>query len=326
MRVFSGIQPSGIIHIGNYFGAIKNWIKLQEKHECIFCIVNYHALTTPQDPETLLKNTYKTLAIFLACGIDPKKAVIFVQSQIPYHTELCWILNTIAKVGELERMTQYKEKIKERKESPNVGLFDYPVLMASDILLYQTDLVPVGEDQRQHLELTRTLARRFNRIFGKTFKIPKALIKKEGGKIMALDNPEKKMSKSASSSYNYISLEDPPSLIEEKIRKAVTDTEKVIRYSPKEKPGISNLLLIYSLASGKKIKELEEKYKGKGYFEFKKDLAKVLINFLTPIQEKKEKIEKDKKYLEEVLEKGQKKAEKIAKETIEKVKRKVGLI
>jgi len=254
MRAFSGIQPSGVIHIGNYFGAIKNWVQLQDEYESIFCIVNQHAITVPQDPKELKENTFKIASIYLAFGIDSKKSIIFVQSEVKEHTELCWILNTITRLPELERMTQFKEKSKQHKTNVNVGLFDYPVLMAADILLYQTNIVPVGQDQKQHVELTKTLAKRFNQIFGKTFVIPKALIKKEGGKIMGLDNPFKKMSKSASSPFNYIALDDSPAVIREKIKRAVTDSGKEIKYDL-QKPAISNLLNIYSLATNRTVKK-----------------------------------------------------------------------
>ncbi len=325
MRAFSGIQPSGIIHIGNYFGAIKNWISLQEKYECIFCIVNHHAITLPRDPKELKKNTYKIASIYLASGIDPKKSIVFVQSEVKEHTELTWILNTITKIPELERMTQFKEKAKQNKDAVNVGLFDYPVLMAADILLYQTDVVPVGQDQKQHVELTQLLARRFNRIFGKTFKVPNPLIKKESGKIMGLDNPFKKMSKSAKSPLNYIALDDSPEVISDKIKKAVTDSGKEIKKSP-QKPAISNLLTIYSLASGKTVKEIETEFEGRGYKEFKEGLTTTLIEFLTPLQKKQKAILKDKSYIEKVLKDGKKKAEAIAQKTMIEVKNKVGLI
>ncbi|PJC47888.1 MAG: tryptophan--tRNA ligase [Parcubacteria group bacterium CG_4_9_14_0_2_um_filter_35_11] len=325
MRVFSGIQPTGIIHIGNLFGAIRNWILLQNHCECIFCIVNYHAITLPKKPEELKKQTYKMVAILLAAGIDPKKSILFIQSEVKEHTELCWILNTITKIPELERMTQFKEKAKEHKEDVNVGLFDYPILMAADILLYNIDIVPVGEDQKQHVELARTLARRFNKIFGETFKIPTASIQEDAGRIMGLDNPLKKMSKSAKSSLNYIAIDDSPQQIREKIKKAVTDSGKEIKKTP-QKPAISNLLNIYSLSSGKEISTIEDEFKNSGYKEFKEKLALVLIEFLLPLQKKVRKIEKDQKYIKKVLAEGRRKAQEIAKDTIKEVKEKVGLV
>ncbi len=325
MRAFSGIQPSGIIHIGNYFGAIKNWVQLQNKYESIFCIVNQHAITVPQNPKKLEENTYKVASIYLAFGIDPQKSIIFVQSEVKEHTELCWILNTITRLPELERMTQFKEKAKQHKSSVNVGLFDYPVLMAADILLYQTDIVPVGQDQKQHVELTITLAERFNKIFGKTFAIPKALIRKEGGKIMGLDDPLKKMSKSASSLFNYIALDDSPAMIREKIKRAVTDSGKEIKYDS-QKPAISNLLNIYSLTTNKSTIEIEKEFEGKGYKEFKEALSEALINFLTPFQKKQKAILKDKNYIQKVLKDGKERAQSIAQKTMIEVKNKIGLV
>ena len=240
--VFSGVQPSGVLHLGNYLGAIKNWVQLQEKYRCVFCVVDLHALTVPQDPETFSQKTLEIAKIYLAAGLEAEKSIIFIQSHIKEHAELCWILNTIAKIPELERMTQFKEKAEQHKKDLNVGLFDYPVLMAADILLYQTDLVPVGEDQIQHVELARTLAERFNKKFGETFIVPKALVKKEGARIMGLDDPTKKMSKSAPSPQNYIALTDSPDTIQEKIKKAMTDSGKEIKFDPAAKPAISNLL------------------------------------------------------------------------------------
>jgi len=323
MRVFSGIQPTGIIHIGNYFGAIRNWVQIQQEYECIFSIVNYHAITLPKKPEELKKQTYKIAAILLAAGINPKKSILFVQSEVKEHTELCWILNTITKIPELERMTQFKEKAKEHKKDVNAGLFNYPILMAADILLYETDIVPVGEDQKQHVELARTLARRFNTTFGETFKIPKVSIQKEAGKIMGLDNPFKKMSKSAKSPLNYISFDDSPQQIQEKIRKAVTDSGKEIKKSP-QKPAISNLLNIYGLASGKKTTAIEKEFENKDYQDFKENLSEVLINFLSPVQKRIKKFEKDQAYIKNVLENGKERAKGIAKKIIKKVKERIG--
>ena len=323
MRVFSGIQPTGIIHIGNYFGAIRNWVQIQQEYECVFSIVNYHAITLPKKPEELKKQTYKIAAILLAAGINPKKSILFVQSEVKEHTELCWILNTITKIPELERMTQFKEKAKEHKKDVNAGLFNYPILMAADILLYETDIVPVGEDQKQHVELARTLARRFNTTFGETFKIPKVLIQKEAGKIMGLDNPLKKMSKSAKSPLNYISFDDSPQQIQEKIRKAVTDSGKEIKKSP-QKPAISNLLNIYGLTSGKKTTAIEKEFENKDYQDFKENLSEVLINFLSPVQKRIKKFEKDQAYIENVLENGKERAKGIAKKIIKKVKERIG--
>ncbi len=323
-KVFSGIQPSGIIHIGNYLGAIKNWLNFQEKYNCIFSIVDYHAITVKQEPEELRRNIRQTAAIYLAAGIDPTKSTIFVQSHVSAHTELCWILNCLAKIPELERMTQYKEKTEEYKKEANVGLFDYPVLMAADILLYKTELVPVGADQKQHVELTRDLAERFNHLFGETFVLPEPMIQKEGGRIMGLDNPLKKMSKSAGPA-NYISLLDSPDEIREKIKKAVTDSGSEIKYDEK-KPAINNLLTIYSLLSGQAIADLEKKYEDKNYADFKKDLAEVAVGFLAPFQKKYQAISDQPDQIEKILAEGADRADAIASQTLKEVKEKVGIL
>jgi len=286
LRLFSGIQPSGNLHIGNYLGAIVQWLPLQDEHEAIFCIVDQHAITVPQEPDALRAKTLEIAKIYLAAGIDPEKCALFIQSQVPEHTELMWILNTIARLGDLEKMTQFKDKsAKGDRETTGVGLFDYPVLMAADILLYDTAVVPVGEDQLQHIELTRTLARRFNERFGETFRVPEGKITREGARIMALDDPTKKMSKSASSEYNFIALTDNADTIRRKIKKAVTDSGSEIVYSD-EKPALRNLLNIYALFSGKTPQEVAASYAGKGYGDFKVDLAEVIIGFLMPFQER----------------------------------------
>ncbi|XOB41110.1 MAG: tryptophan--tRNA ligase [Candidatus Nealsonbacteria bacterium] len=325
MRVFSGIQPSGTLHIGNYLGAIKQWIELQEKAECIFSIVDLHAITVPYQPKKLKENVLDAAICYLAAGINPEKSILFVQSEVKEHTELAWLLNTITPIGELQRMTQYKDKSKQFKKSVNAGLLNYPVLMAADILLYQTDTVPVGKDQKQHVELTREIAKRFNSKFGKTFKIPKAQIPTLGAKIMALNNPKKKMSKSLGPEC-YISLFDEPLIIRKKIMSAVTDTGRKIIYNPKKKPGISNLLIIYSLFSRKSIKQLEKDFKNKGYGDFKKSLANLLINSLKPFREKRKELIKRKVYIKEILKQGRKKAQNIAILNISQVKKKMGLI
>ena len=325
-RIFSGVAPSGVIHIGNYLGAIKNWLKLQDEYQSVFCVVDEHALTIYQKPEKLRKKILETAAIYLAAGLNPKKSIIFIQSHVPAHTELCWILNTIAKIPELERMTQFKEKAAEHRSQVNMGLFDYPVLMAADILLYKTDAVPVGLDQKQHVELTRVLARRFNQIYGKTFTIPKVLIKKQGAKIMGLDNPLKKMSKSAANPYNYIALTDSPEVVGDKIKKAVTDSGKEIKYDSENKPAVSNLLTIYSLIADKSIKSLELKYENSGYADFKNDLAEELVKFLKPFFGKYQKLIQKPAYLKKILADGAKRAEDIAETTIKEVKNKIGLI
>jgi tryptophanyl-tRNA synthetase len=323
MRVFSGIRPTGELHIGNYLGAIKQWVKLQEENECFFCIVDYHAITTPFKPEEMERNIFDTLIAYLAAGLDPKRCTIFVQSHVKEHTELAWILGTITPLGDLRRMTQFKEKTKKHPEYVNAGLLNYPLLMAADILLYKTDLVPVGKDQVQHVELTREIARRFNKMFGKVFKEPKVLLS-EGEKIMSLQNPKKKMSKTDDPK-GCILLFDEPEEIEKKIMRAVTDLGREIKYDLVKKPGISNLLKIYSIFSEKSIEELEEKYRGKGYEEFKRDLAKLLIKKLEVFRKKKKELEKRKVYLKEILKRGTERAEKIAKLTMKEVREKMGL-
>ncbi|MFA5197638.1 MAG: tryptophan--tRNA ligase [Patescibacteria group bacterium] len=321
--IFSGVQPSGNLHIGNYLGAISQWVEMQEKNQCIFCVVDYHAITVKQEPAVLAKKIIEVAKIYLALGIDPKKSIIFQQSAISAHTELAWILNCVARISDLKKMTQFKDKAGEKEENVSVGLYDYPVLMASDILLYNTDAVPVGDDQSQHVELCRELARRFNSQFGNTFKIPELKIKKEGARIMGLDDPAKKMSKSAGSEYNYISLVDKPEAAAKKIMKAVTDSGSEIKYDQKNKPAIANLLTIYSLLSGEAIKNLENKYKGKGYGDFKKDLAEVVKKFLTDFQAKYNKISD--KEVRKILDDGAKKAQAIADETLARAKKKIGV-
>ena len=327
-RAFSGIQPSGVIHIGNYLGAIKNWVALQNEYECFFCVVDLHAITVPQKPDELCENIRRIANIYMAAGIDSKKSTIFIQSHIPEHTELAWILNTVTKIPELEKMTQFKDKAKQFKNSVNVGLFDYPVLMAADILLYKTNIVPVGEDQIQHVELTRDLAKRFNLNFGKNiFTIPEVLVHKIGARIMGLDDPNKKMSKSATSTYNYISLTDLPDTVRDKLKKAVTDSGKEIIYDEDKKPAISNLLNIYSLVTDRDIKEIENEYKNaQSYAEFKENLAQVLIDFLKPFQKKLKELEKDKIYTDKIIKEGAEKTRKIAQDTLREVKNAMGLI
>jgi len=323
MRVFSGIQPTGQLHIGNYLGAIKQWLELQEKEECIFCIVDLHAITTPYDHENFQKIILHKAIEYLACGLDPERSIVFVQSRVKEHTELAWLLNTICPIGELQRMTQYKEKAKKFEKSLNAGLLNYPILMAADILLYQTDLVPVGKDQAQHVELARTIARKFNKKFGKTFKVTKLQLPKLGAKIMSLQNPKKKMSKSTPSGCLF--LMDTPKVIQEKVMTAVTDIGRKIVYNPQKKPGISNLLTIYSLFSGKTIKELEKSFKGKNYESFKKSLAKLLVKKLEPFGRKRKELLSREVYVKEILKKGVKRAQVLATSTMEEVRKKMGL-
>ncbi|MFC1645157.1 tryptophan--tRNA ligase [Patescibacteria group bacterium] len=382
-RIFSGIQPSGEPHIGNYLGAIKNWVNLQDEFESIFCIVDLHAITVPQDPEELRKKTLEVAKVYLAAGIDPEKSIIFVQSRVKEHSELAWILNCITQNGDLTKMTQFKSKsgsdfdeleksfesmrnpknmefigekeekfIKENNLNNNeivslaiggihdviseyfrdfknkfngvgVGLFDYPVLQAADILLYNTEVVPVGEDQVQHVELTRTIARRFNKRFGETLIVPKSYTRKEGMRVMGLDNPENKMSKSAPSEYNYISLLDTPEAIEKKIKKAVTDSGSDITYS-EDRPAIKNLINIYASFSGLTPEEIVAKYEGKGFGDFKQGLTKSVLDFIIPFQEKYSSL-KDEDVLN-ILRDGAKKASVIAEEKMVEVKNKVGFL
>jgi tryptophanyl-tRNA synthetase len=325
MRVFSGIQPTGAIHIGNYLGAIKQWLELQEKSDCIFSIVDLHSITIPYWSSELQKNILDAAICYLAVGINPEKSLLFVQSEVKEHAELAWLLGTITPIGDLLRMTQYKEKAKQFKEKAGAGILNYPILMAADILLYKTDLVPVGIDQQQHVELARTIARKFNKTFGQTFPEPKTKLQKIGAKIMALNNPKKKMSKSLGPQ-SYLSIFDEPDVIEKKITAAVTDPGKEIKYNPEKKPGISNLLVIYSLFSEKEIKEIEKRFKGKGYQEFKKSLAKLLINSLEPFRRKRKELLQREVYIKEILEQGRKKAQVIAQSTMEEVRKKMGLV
>lgn len=324
MRVFSGIQPTGEIHIGNYLAAIKQWVALQEKAECIFCIVDLHALTVPYLVKELQKRIKEKVISYLAAGVDPKRAIIFLQSQVKEHTELCWLLTTVTSVGDLQRMTQFKEKAKKHPQNVNAGLLNYPILMAADILLYQTDIVPVGQDQKQHVELTREIARKFNKRFGHTFKLPNLLLPKIGAKIMSLAEPTKKMSKSDPPE-TYISLFDTPGAIKRKIKGAQTDSGKEIKYDLKLKPGISNLLTIYSLFSGLPISQIEKEFKGKGYQEFKEKLSQLLIEKLEPFRRKRKELEQREEFLEKILLEGKKRAEVIAKKTMTLVRTKMGL-
>lgn len=325
MRILSGIQPTGKIHIGNYLGAIKHWVKLQEENKCIFFIADLHSLTVPYNPKELQKNIYEAVLAHFAVGIDPKKSIFFVQSEIKEHTELAWLLNTVSPVSELERMTQYKEKSGKFKKNINAGLLNYPVLQAADILIYQTEKVPVGKDQIQHIELTRTIARKFNQRFGETFTVPEAMLPKVGAKIMSLENPKNKMSKSDKEK-GCIFLFDSPKEIKQKIMSAKTDIGKEIKYKPKTKPGISNLLLIYSLFSNREISEIEKEFKNRGYAEFKKSLVQLLTEKLASFRKKRKELSKNKEYIEKSLKEGTKKAKKIAEKTMTDTRKKMGLV
>ncbi|MBQ9960619.1 MAG: tryptophan--tRNA ligase [Firmicutes bacterium] len=322
-RVFSGVQPTGNIHLGNYLGALKQFVELQDDHECLYCIVDLHAITVPQDPKALREHILDVAALYLAVGIDPKKSIVFVQSDVSGHSELSWVLTCNSYTGELSRMTQFKDKSKNKESAPT-GLFTYPVLMAADILLYDTDIVPVGNDQKQHIELCRDLAIRINGKYKDTFVVPDGRFLKAGARIMALDDPTKKMSKSAENIHSRISLLDEPSKIKKSIMKATTDSEGIIRYDVENKPGISNLLTIYSVLSGISIEDLEKKYEGKGYGDFKKDLVEVTVNALAPIKARYEEIRHSQELLD-VLEEGAQKADAIAKKTMARVKENFGL-
>ncbi|MEK4165531.1 tryptophan--tRNA ligase [Anoxybacillus sp. FSL W8-0104] len=321
--IFSGIQPSGVITLGNYIGAMKQFVELQHDYNCYFCIVDQHAITVPQDRLALRKNIRSLAAFYLAVGIDPNKSTLFIQSEVPAHAQAGWILQCIAYIGELERMTQFKDK-SAGKEAVSAGLLTYPPLMAADILLYSTDIVPVGEDQKQHIELTRDLAERFNKRYGDIFTIPEARIPKIGARIMSLTDPMKKMSKSDPNQKSYITLLDDAKTIEKKVKSAVTDSEGTIRYDKEKKPGVSNLLTIYSILANESIEQLEERYAGKGYGEFKADVAQVIIDALTPIQEKYYELMESSK-LDDILDEGAEKANRVANKMLKKMENAIGL-
>ena len=322
-RVFSGVQPTGNIHLGNYLGALKQFVELQDDHECIYCIVDMHAITVPQNPKELRDHILDVAALYLAVGVDPKKSIVFVQSDVPGHAELSWVLTCNSYTGELSRMTQFKDKSKNKESAPT-GIFSYPVLMAADILLYDTDIVPVGNDQKQHIELCRDIAIRINNKYKKTFVVPDGRFLKEGARIMALDDPTKKMSKSAENIHSRISLLDEPSKIKKSIMKATTDSDGVVRFDVENKPGISNLLNIYSVLSGMTVPELEAKYEGKGYGDFKKDLVEVVVEALAPIKERYEQIRHSDELIE-ILKDGAVRADAIAQKTMKRVKENFGL-
>lgn len=322
--IFSGIQPSGNLHIGNYIGAIKQWVEMQNEAESIFCVVDLHAITVPQDPAVLRQKNREIAAIYVSAGIDPEKSHIFIQSENPDHPYLAWILNCFTPFGQLERMTQFKDKSIKQAEGTTAGLFDYPVLMAADILLYNTDEVPVGEDQKQHLELTRDIAEKFNAKYGDTFKIPDPKISTEMGRIMSLQDPLSKMSKSDDNANGSIFLLDTPDAIREKMKRAVTDSDNTIAFR-EDKPAVSNLLSIFSAVSSLSIADLERKYAGVGYGEFKKDLAEAVVGFLTPFQERYNQLLDDPAQLDEILEEGAQYARSQSSPLVEKVKHAVGL-
>ena len=322
-RVFSGIQPSGDLHIGNYLGAIVNWVRGQDTHDNIFCIVDLHAITVPKNPKQLQENTMELAKVLLASGIDPKKSKLFIQSERPEHSELGWILNCFTYFGEASRMTQFKEK--GGKKETTVGLFDYPVLMAADILLYDIEEVPVGEDQKQHVEIARDIAQRLNKRAGKVVIVPEPVIKKEGARIMSLTDPTKKMSKSDESEFSYINIRDNAETIQKKFARATTDSDNKVKYDKAKKPGISNLLNIMSVCTETPIPELEKKYAGSNYGEFKKDVAECVIEMLAPIQVKLAEYDKNENYVKKVLADGAKAVEPRAQATLKRVKKAVGL-
>lgn len=321
--IFSGIQPSGHVTLGNYIGALKQFIDLQHDYDCYFCIVDQHAITVPQDRLQLRKNIRSLAALYLAIGIDPEKATLFVQSEVPAHAQAGWMLQCVAYIGELERMTQFKDK-STGKEAVSAGLLTYPPLMAADILLYKTDIVPVGEDQKQHLELTRDLAERFNKKYNDIFTIPEVRIPKVGARVMSLADPLKKMSKSDSNLKSFITLLDEPKTIEKKIKSAVTDSEGIVKYDKENKPGVSNLLSIYSILSGESIADLEKKYEGKGYGDFKNDTAAAVIEVLKPIQEKYHALLESEE-LDQILDRGAERANAAANKMIKKMENAMGL-
>ncbi|MCR2820989.1 tryptophan--tRNA ligase [Lederbergia panacisoli] len=321
--IFSGIQPSGVITLGNYIGAIQQFIELQHDYDCYFCVVDQHAITVPQDRLELRKNIKRLAALYVAAGLDPEKATLFIQSEVPAHSQAAWMLQCIAYIGELERMTQFKDK-SSGKDAVSAGLLTYPPLMAADILLYNADLVPVGEDQKQHLELTRDLAERFNNRYNDIFTVPEVRIPKVGARVMSLQEPTKKMSKSDANQRAFITLLDEPNQIEKKIKSAVTDSDGIVKYDKENKPGVSNLLSIYSILENKPIPELEQYYEGKGYGDFKADLAAVVINALSPIQERYKEL-LDSKELDDILDAGAEKASRKANKMLKKMENAMGL-
>ncbi|MBI2860789.1 MAG: tryptophan--tRNA ligase [Chloroflexi bacterium] len=323
-RVFSGIQPTGNIHIGNYLGAIKQWVAMQDRYDAIFCIVDMHALTSLPDPETLKAKTRELFALLLACGIDHQKSAVFVQSHVSAHAELTWVLNCLIPMGWMNRMTQFKDKSRRQKEMANVGLYDYPALMAADILLYHTDVVPVGEDQVQHLELTRDVVKRFNSIYGETFTMPEALVPEVGARIMGLDDPTRKMSKSETGAGHAINLLDPPDAIRAKLMRATTDSLTEVRFDPL-RPGIFNLLVIYELFTGLSRPEIEARFEGKGYGYLKKELAEVVIEGLRPVQTRYQELTGEAGRAEALIAQGVSRVQPTAEQTLAAVKEKVGL-
>ncbi len=324
-RIFSGMQSSGQLTLGNYLGAMKNWVKLQDEYDCMYAVMDMHAITVRQEPAELRKRSMEALMQYLACGIDPEKSILFIQSHVPMHAELAWILSCNTQMGELSRMTQFKDKSRKHEDNINAGLFTYPVLMASDILLYQADLVPVGHDQLQHIELTRDVAERFNFHYGETFTVPEPYIGKTGARVMSLQSPENKMSKSDPNPNGFIGLLDSEDVIIKKFKRAVTDSDMEVRASA-DKPGITNLLTIYAAVTGKTIEEAEKDFAGKGYGDFKLAVGETVADALAPVRQRFDELSKDKAYVEEVYKKGAEAASYIAMKTLRKVYKKVGFI
>ena len=327
-RIFSGIQPSGDLTLGSYMGAIKNWVALQDEYECVYCIVDMHAITVRQVPADLRRRSLEQLAQYIACGLDPQKNIMFIQSHVPQHAELSWVLGCYTQFGELSRMTQFKMKSQQHADNITAGLFTYPVLMAADILVYQADLVPVGEDQKQHVELCRDIATRFNNSFPDTFTLPEPFIPKMGARIMSLGNPDNKMSKSDKDPNGTVYLLDRPEDIMRKFKKAITDsdTERCVRFDMESKPGVANLMSIYSACTGKTFAQIEAEFEGKGYGAFKPAVGEAVVETLRPIREETERLLKDKAYLESVYKAGAEKASYIANKTLRKVYKKVGFV
>lgn len=323
--IFSGIQPSGKITLGNYLGALRNWVALQDDYDCVYCVVDEHAITVRQNPADLRRQTLELFAQLIACGIDPEKSVLFIQSHVPQHAELAWVLNCYTMFGELSRMIQFKEKSASHADNVNAGLFTYPALMAADILLYQADLVPVGEDQKQHVELTRDVAQRFNGVFGDVFTMPEPFIPKVGARVMSLAEPEKKMSKSSENANSYILVMDTPEDIMRKFKRAVTDSEGGV-YRAKEKPGVSNLIDIYAAATGTAPEEVEAAFAGKGYGAFKPAVGEAVIELLRPVREETLRLLADKSELEGLYRRGAERAAALARRTLSKVHKKVGFL
>lgn len=322
--LYSGVQPTNNLTIGNFLGTLRSWRILQEDYDCIFAAADMHAITVRQNPAELRQKTLALIALFLACGVDPEKSIVYVQSQVPAHAELCWALNTFTYVGEMERMTQFKDKSARHADNINMGLMDYPVLMAADILLYQTDVVPVGLDQRQHLEISRDIAQRFNNAYSPTFKVPEGLYPKMGAKICDLLDPAKKMSKSAENPGGSVFLSDDKDTVLRKFKRAVTDSEACVKYAPESKPGVSNLLTIYCAFSGKSVSEAEREFEGKGYGDFKLAVGETVADKLAPLQSEHNRLLADRAYLEKVMADGAERAYKLARKTLSKVYKKIG--